>query len=730
VYRDWAYWREQATNIANDIGVKFEKGKLTYNKGQFFARLEFPASIRNAENYWEARKNYLLDKVGFEISTESGSYSYDQEQAKNYLIGSIASDLSKHNKLNRKQNVSELYEYYKNNSGSIDISFPGEIGRDRLDYFKVLQGDINEENWQNKNLYSGEVKNNISNFKTFKELYYALKQSAKDSWLKNNDELTREVRKKSYDSKEVVKNFVFDEETIPEIAIFEKQLEGAGTQPNESVNNIELIRKIDSGKLSNAGYTKVGYRANKFLKSKIWVGREREIMFPNEERHESYFAIVELDEILASHNEKTFGNTEEYPTDETGRNINDRNYASDKNAQAKVISVAQKLNPNIIISTSATSSGTPIITIDGIVVSGNNRTMSMKIAASSYPDIFEQYKTTLANELNFGGYGIGADTLKGFSKPILVRFDASFPGYITSELNKYNKSRGKSEKGIDIAIRLARQLKDNSACQNSLIQLVSEQEIVSEIYKDRDAIVRLRKILLDCNIITENEISAMFSGNTLSDNGKILYETLLLSLVLEPNAIEISQNDGVKSATRSIVNAIIPLVKNKQLGAGSLIENINMALLIQNDMVSRGYNELEKYVGQGKLFENDYLATDEKSVVLNWFMNQGVNLLKTTLIKYNNSMESNTGESIFGDNLTPEEIFAETFEKQTDSRILGLFKTAPAPAPEKELSLPSEKENLETRISTLEKAKKYQSEDDQRNIDELINNLKKALKYL
>jgi hypothetical protein len=51
-------------------------------------------------------------------------------------------------------------------------------------------------------------------------------------------------------------------------------------------------------------------------------------------------------------------------------------------------------------------------------------------------------------------------------------------------------------------------------------------------------------------------------------------------------------------------------------------------------------------------------------------------------------------------------------------------------APEKELSLPSEKENLEKRISTLEKAKKYQGEDEQRNIDELINNLKKALKYL
>lgn len=728
MYKDWDYWKERATEIVNDFGVKYEKGTLRFNKGQFSARLDFPASIRNSKNYIVDRKQYLISKVGFEISTDSGSYSNDQEQAKKYLISSIASDLSKHNKITYKQPLSDLHQYYLENRGSTDVYFDNRIGRERLDYFKVLDETINEQNWNDKNLYRGEIKDRVGNFKTFKELYYALKQSAKDSWLKENDDLTREVRKKNFGSKETITTFVFDEDAIPEIAIFEKLLEGQSTKPSESVNNIELIRKIDSGKLSNAGYTKVGYRSSSFLKSKIFVGREREIVFANEERHESYFAIVELDEILASHNEKTFGNTDNYPTDETGRNVNDRNYATDKNAQAKVISVAQKLNPNIIVSTSATSSGTPIITIDGIVVSGNNRTMSMKIAAASYPEIFDKYKNTLSNELSFGGYGIDAEIVKTFVKPILVRFDTSFQSYITSELNKYNKSRGKSEKGIDVAIRLARQLKDNSSCQNSLIQLVSEQEVVSEIYNDRSAIVRLRKILLDCNIITENEISAMFSGNTLTDTGKILYETLLLSLVLEPNAIEISQNDGVKSATKTIVNAIIPLIKNKQLSTGSLIENVNMALLIQNDMISRGYNELEKYIGQQKLFESDYLKADEKSVILNWFMNQTVNLLKNTLIKYNNSMESNTGESIFGDNLTPDEIFAETFEKQTEAKILGLFKTLKAP--EKELSLPSEKENLEKRISTLEKAKKYQGEDEQKNIDALINNLKKALKYL
>jgi hypothetical protein len=261
----------------------------------------------------------------------------------------------------------------------------------------------------------------------------------------------------------------------------------------------------------------------------------------------------------------SFGISKDYPSDANGKSVNDRNYSGDKNAQAKVVSVAQKLNANIIISTSATASGTPVISVDGVVVSGNNRTMSLKLAVSNYKENYEEYKKVLFAELEYGGYGISmAQVFDKFKQPVMVRFDVDFASYTSTELNAFNKPRSKSEKNIDRAIRLSKQIKENAACQNSLVQLVSEQAVVSELYNDRTSVSRFKKLLIDCNIITENELSAFFSDFSLTETGKILYETLLVSLILNPIAIEISQNAGVKSATNSIVNAIIPLIKNKK----------------------------------------------------------------------------------------------------------------------------------------------------------------------
>ena len=128
------------------------------------------------------------------------------------------------------------------------------------------------------------------------------------------------------------------------------------------------------------------------------LGRKIKLKIPTGEIRDGQFAIVELDEIKASHNEKTFQNTEGYPLDANGENINDRNYQADVNAQNKVREFAMDLQPDRLITTGVTPSGTPIINVDGIVVSGNNRTMSLKLTLSEYPEKYEDYKNYLRME--------------------------------------------------------------------------------------------------------------------------------------------------------------------------------------------------------------------------------------------------------------------------------------------------------------------------------------------
>ena len=182
----------------------------------------------------------------------------------------------------------------------------------------------------------------------------------------------------------------------------------------------------------------------------------------------------------------------------------------------------------------------------------------------------------------------------------------------------------------------------------------------------------------------------------------------------------------MKSATRAIVNAIIPLVKNKTFEEGRLVEAVNDALLIQNDMVSRGIEDISDYVAQRNLFEENKLVYLQ-SVVINWYLNQTVNQFKNALVKYNNSLESNVGGSIFGDALTPDQIFQSIFVDGTNQKIQSIFDKK-----EKTLepSVSMSKESLNERINNLTLAMKYQDLESRIEIEKLIKNLQLALKYL
>jgi len=508
---------------------------------------------------------------------------------------------------------------------------------------------------------------------------------------------------------------------------------------SEEIKHIsESVKKVidyDLSNLSNNGFVKVGFRRKEFLESAIIVGRERDIIFPTGERHRGIFALVELDKLLASHNENNFEPTQGYPTDETGRNVNDRNYATDKNAQAKVVSVSQNLNPNIIVSTNATSSGTPIISVDGIVVSGNNRTMSLKLARDSSPDNYFEYIKTLQREFGYGGFQIDSNvitsilmdediTLEGSSfndpkrmkmkNPVLVRIDLDFPEYTSTQLNMFNKPTGKSEKEIDVAIRLSQQLKGTESCSRSLVNLISELDMVSDIHTKVSSQIQFKKILLDCNIITDNDISSLFTEKSLTSRGKTLYETILLGLVLDPTSIEISQKAGVKSFTNNVINAIIPLIKNQQLNSGSIISEVNNAMLIKNAMINKGYLTINQFVTENALFEDEEnYKTDKASIIASFISDKKKNKFKDALIKYNNSVKEGEGGSMFGDALSADEIFKLIFTDNTDKAILKALNIRTRKEEKNHLSLQIEevpqepKQSVKEEDDIMARAKKY-----------------------
>jgi len=412
----------------------------------------------------------------------------------------------------------------------------------------------------------------------------------------------------------------------------------------------------------------------------ILKGKEIVLSLPNGEKHKSQFAIVDLDNIIASHNEETFYTSEGYPVSANGRNINDRNYRDDKNTQYIVKSYARGLEPDRVITTSRTSSGTPIITKDGYVISGNNRTMSIKLARKYYPAKYNDYKKFLLEEAFAYGFDTGDIveilsnqivldrdnselTFNGKKKymeiknPILVRidYDVADSDLNTKTLAKFNKDTKKSERPIDKAIKLSNVLNNSPNCLNAIADVIGDVETFSEFYSNIAPQKKLLNKFLECELILDIEIPMYFEGNTFNANGKNFIEQVLASSVLDEDSLIVSEQDGVKRLRQIIITSLPVLMANKQLKEGaSLNYYLNKALVFQYNMI-KGNFKFGDFLKQTSMFTNE--RYDYKAVVLNRLLNVGRNVFKSTIANYNQAIISEEAPSMFGDTKTKDEIF-------------------------------------------------------------------------
>jgi ddrB-like ParB superfamily domain len=443
---------------------------------------------------------------------------------------------------------------------------------------------------------------------------------------------------------------------------------------NESINKAKDAIPSYEGYMDNL-LNKEGYILVEPSMDMI-LGKKRNINLPNGEKHQGQYAIVELDRILASHNEETFADTPGYPRNSAGNNLNDRNYATDRAAQQLVEDYAQNLNPELLISTNSTPEGTPIINKDGIVVSGNNRTMSLKLAAKKYPKKYNLYKEELKEQLSDFGIdennalfiSVGDDEegkkflanhypgKSGIKNPVLVRIDYDFGELTTTNMAKYNASSMKAKAPVDKAAELATTLREQILCETNIPQIIAEFDTLSDFYASTSAVRRMISAMQQCSVLNEQDMPAYVENGFFTNDGKTLLETILAALILEPDTLRIANRDGVKSLRQCVVNALAVLIANKNLPVeSSLIKHINEAIRYQGDIVSSGLS-WENFVNQIPIFDNQKVSCN--AVYINRLMNQGQKVFRSAIQAYNNS-QSNAGESALfqSEVVTPEESF-------------------------------------------------------------------------
>ena len=334
---------------------------------------------------------------------------------------------------------------------------------------------------------------------------------------------------------------------------------------------------------------------DKYEASKSVTGNKKTVTLPDGTKIKCHYKIVEAEAPTASHDERTFAPSKGFPTTKDGKSVNDRDYQNDADAQESVRKIASNFN-------SLALESPPIVTKDGIVISGNNRTMSSKLAARQGTDkAYLQDLREMADE-----YGIEPEDLNGFENPrLILETDNEHEGdYTTEEFAQFNRDTKKTMNNVEKAVKLTKTL--NAEKIQSIAESLQGYDTMGELYADTKGSQEFVNKLISAGIIGENEKAQYCrTDGTLIDTGKDFCETVLVGGVLNEDNIRKLDGAGGKRIRQKLVRAILPLIENKGTGKEysfntELNDAVNIAVTVAKDHDT--FPDVKTYLSQGNLF--------------------------------------------------------------------------------------------------------------------------------
>lgn len=267
--------------------------------------------------------------------------------------------------------------------------------------------------------------------------------------------------------------------------------------------------------------------------------------------YEAHYDVMELDDLQASNlpNENFLPNPK-FPSD-----CQTRQYYLNEDEKRMFMNIVREFEPIHLINDSPdATTGTPIVTPQGIVLGGNKRTMVLK---SISRDKMQLYREMLNAKI--GNFGISPETIKGMNKPILVRVidaDTSQCQKISLALNKANSNtysplqEGKSASNI---------LKENPLVLERLIDVINQYEFESfrEIINNQSANRKIVDLLAGINLINDTNRSQLTEHGLLNDFGEIYLESMLLASIIPSQRLI----EGAREFTNKIVQTLPLLYK-------------------------------------------------------------------------------------------------------------------------------------------------------------------------
>ena len=432
---------------------------------------------------------------------------------------------------------------------------------------------------------------------------------------------------------------------------------------DEAVAQVEEQKRIAAQKA--AEQAEVGTHAvNPKIKAK-WDGAAKMEGNPNAltladgSTIRGHYVLTEVGAASASHDvNNAFEPTEGFPIDENGESVNDRDYKRDTDAQRIVRDIANNYDSRALQS--------PIIVSkDGVVLSGNNRTMSGDIAAQQGTD-----KAYIDHLREFGQmYGFTPEQIDGMKHPRVVFVPDEQLPYDATTFARFNAEQQKKQSKPEHAVKLGKIVPDNVF--TSITNDISRFDRLSDYYADGKAVSSAISQLLGAGVINEMQLPEMRTGNSLSAAGKELIENTLIGKVFQTSPDAVRHIISTPTLRQSVIMGLNDIAHNRTLAKsgydlsqelGAAVDLVARAKSAHPDIFKDGM-PVSPFGREQGLFDDEYgdsRVTDGTTLLLADILNSGKpSDLRKVLSAYNAQATAPAGgqlDMFTGDVTSKEEI--------------------------------------------------------------------------
>ena len=334
-------------------------------------------------------------------------------------------------------------------------------------------------------------------------------------------------------------------------------------------------------------------------------GHRDEIMLPDGTPLKGHYVLHESGASSPSHNPETWQKTDGFPMDANDNSVNDRDYERDRDAQEHTRRIARQYDQRALQSV-------PVVSNDGVVLSGNGRTMAGEIAARENTDgAYLNYLKEYAPK-----FGFTAEQVEAMQHP-RVSFvpDEAMP-YTAETFSRFNQQEMKSQNKTEQSVKLGKTVGDDSF--RRIVRTINGYDTLGDFYNDAQASLGAVSDLHHAGVIPQAQLAEMVDGvrgkEKLSAVGREFLENMLIGKAFEGEPDVVRMLTAEPAMRQAVITALGEIVDNIALGKGySLQGQLADAVRLCYDARNGGakYGEIvSTYARQGVLFADpDELQT-------------------------------------------------------------------------------------------------------------------------